>query len=120
MSQAVQEVGCKRKSAPMAAPGSVWFGLMVAVWAVFFTLLAVSPGTLEDAYDWLSGLAIVWEILMWIVLLPWALAYVVWESAWAHWLQVLVVVVDRDGAPEHLRPSHEAESGLRRRTGGGR
>jgi hypothetical protein len=27
------------------------------------------------------------------VLLPWALAYVVWESSWAHWLQVLVVVV---------------------------
>jgi hypothetical protein len=66
---------------------------MVAVWAMFFTLLAVSPETLEGAYDWLTGLAIVWEILMWIVLLPWALAYVVWESSWAHWLQVLVVVV---------------------------
>jgi hypothetical protein len=94
MSQAVHEVGCKRRSAaPTAAPGSVWFGLMVAAWAVFFTLLAVSPETLADAYDWLTGLAIVWEILMWIVLLPWALAYVVWESSWAHWLQVLVVVV---------------------------
>ena len=93
MSQAVQDAGCKRAPAPVAAPGSVWFGLMVAVWTVFFTLLAVSPETVADAYDWLTGLAIVWEILMWIVLLPWALAYVVWESSWEHWLQVLVVVL---------------------------
>jgi hypothetical protein len=77
----------------MAAPGSVWFGLMVAVWTVFFTLLAASPETLADTYDWLTGLAIAWEVLMWIVLLPWALAYVVWESSWEHWLRVLVVVL---------------------------
>jgi hypothetical protein len=93
MSQAVQEAGCKRAPAAVAAPGSVWFGLMVAVWTVFFTLLTVSPETLADVYDWLTGLAIVWEILMWIVLLPWALAYVVWESSWEHWLQVLLVVL---------------------------
>jgi hypothetical protein len=60
---------------------------------VLFTLLAASPETLADVYDWLTGLAIVWEVLMWIVLLPWALAYVVWESSWEHWLRVLVVVL---------------------------
>jgi hypothetical protein len=66
---------------------------MVATWAVFFTLLVVSTETLDDVYGWLTGLAIVWEVLMWIVLLPWALAYVVWDSGWEHWLQVLVVVL---------------------------
>ena len=76
-----------------AVPGATWYGAMVSLWSIFYTLLAVSPGTLEDVYDWLGGLAIVWEILMWIVLLPWALAYVVWESSWEQWLRVLVVVV---------------------------
>ncbi len=66
---------------------------MVAVWSIFFTLLVMSPSTLADVYDWLTDLAIVWEVLMWIVLLPWALAYVVWESSWDHWLRVLVVVL---------------------------
>jgi hypothetical protein len=83
----------KRATPTMAAPGTAWFGLMVAVWSVFVTLLVTSPETLADVYDWLRGLAIVWEILMWIVLLPWALAYVVWESSWDHWLRVTIVVL---------------------------
>jgi hypothetical protein len=66
---------------------------MAALWGSFVTLLAASPETLADAYDWLTGLAIVWEILMWIVLLPWALAYVVWDSSWDHWLRVLLVIL---------------------------
>ncbi|HLE99351.1 MAG TPA: hypothetical protein VI540_05585 [Gaiellaceae bacterium] len=94
MSQiAAHDTRSKRVSAPAAAPGSAWFGLMVATWSAFVTLLAASPETLADVYDWLTGLAIVWEILMWIVLLPWALAYVVWESSWDHWLRVVVVAL---------------------------
>jgi hypothetical protein len=73
------------------AQGATFSGLMVATWSVFVTLLAVSPGTLDDAYHWLTGLPIVWEILMWIVVLPWALAYVVWEASWDQWLRILVV-----------------------------
>lgn len=88
-----RETGSKRAPAPAAAPGGAWFGLMVATWSAFVTLLSVSPETLADVYDWLAGLAIVWEVLMWIVLLPWALAYVVWESSWDHWLRLLLVVL---------------------------
>lgn len=95
MSQAAmpETTHSRRAHAPSAAPGSVFFGLMVATWTVFFTLLAVSPETLEDVYDWLTGLAIVWEVLMWIVLLPWAITYVVWDSSWDHWLRVVLVVL---------------------------
>jgi hypothetical protein len=95
MSQAaLPETGCSRRvKAPAAAPGSFFFGLMVATWTAFLTLLVVSPETLEDVYDWLTGLAIVWEVLMWIVLLPWALTYVVWETSWEHWLRVVLVVL---------------------------
>lgn len=58
----------------------------------FVTLLAVAPATLDDAYDWLRGLPIVWEILMWIVTLPWTLAHLVYDSSWDHWVRALVVV----------------------------
>jgi hypothetical protein len=90
---AVHESPSKEAAAMEMAPGAIWFGSMVAIWSIFFTLLIVSPQTLDDAYDWLTGLAIVWEILMWIVLLPWAVTYVVWESAWVDWLRVLVIVL---------------------------
>ena len=94
MSQlAAAETRSRRVPVPTAVPGTTWFGLMVSVWSVFFTLLAVSPETLVDVYDWLTGLALVWEILMWIVLLPWAVAYIAWESSWVEWLRVLVVVL---------------------------
>lgn len=57
------------------------------------TLLAVSPNSLDDAYDWPRGLPVVREILMWIVALPWTLAYLLYESSWEHWLRVSVVVL---------------------------
>jgi hypothetical protein len=84
-------VECRRVST--AVPGTTWFGGMVALWSIFLTLLAVSPETLERTYDWLTGLALVWEVLMWILLLPWALAYVVWEGSWDQWLRVGVVAL---------------------------
>jgi len=91
MSQtAAHEAGSKHAPRPVAR-GATFSGLMVAMWSVFITLLVVSPETLDDAYDWLTGLPIVWEILMWIVLLPWALAYLVWESSWDQWLRVLAL-----------------------------
>ena len=82
-----------RVPVPMHAPGTAWFGAMAALWGAFVTLLAASPATLDDAYDWLTGLPIVWEVVMWIVTLPWALAYLIYESSWEHWLRVLVVAV---------------------------
>jgi hypothetical protein len=91
MSQiAAHDADTKNVPRPVAK-GATFFGLMIATWSVFVTLLIVSPETLEDAYDWLTALPIVWEVLMWIILLPWALAYLVWESSWDQWLRILVV-----------------------------
>jgi hypothetical protein len=86
-----QAARCKSEARP--APGTTFFGLMVAAWSTFVTLLAVSPETLADLSDWLGGLALVWEVLLWILLLPWALAYVVWEASWEQWLRVALVIV---------------------------
>ena len=94
MSQiAAQSCDVKRPAVPTPAPGSTFFAVIASLWGSFVTLLAVSPSTLEDAYDWLTGLAIVWELVMWILTLPWALAYLAYESSWEHWLRVLVVAV---------------------------
>ena len=42
---------------------------MAGLWGAFVALVSASPEPLERAYDWLTGLAIVWEVLMWIALL---------------------------------------------------
>jgi hypothetical protein len=90
---AVERVDAKRVAVPTQVPGSTFFALMAGLWGSFVTLLAVSPTTLADAYDWLTGLPIVWEILMWIVTLPWTVAYLVYETSWEHWLRIFVVAL---------------------------
>jgi ABC-type Fe3+-siderophore transport system permease subunit len=91
MSQiATHDTDMKHARHPVAK-GATFSGLMVAAWSVFLTLLVVSPETLDEVYDWLTGLWIGWEIAIWIVLLPWALAYLVWESSWDQWLRILAV-----------------------------
>ena len=77
---------------PRVAKGTTFFGLMAGVWGAFAALLAASPATLDDAYDWLRSLALFWEILVCILTLPWTVAYLAYETAWAHWTRVLVVV----------------------------
>jgi hypothetical protein len=94
MSQiAVEKSETKRMAAPEQVPGSAFFALMAGLWGSLVTLLAVSPETLDDAYDWLRGLPVVWEVLMWIVTLPWTLAYLAYDSSWEHWVRVLTVAL---------------------------
>jgi len=88
---AVEAPKCRAKAVPIQAPGSAFLALMAGLWGAFATLLAVSPSTLDDAYAWLRGLPIVWEGLMWLLTLPWTLAYLVYETGWEHWLRVVVV-----------------------------
>ena len=94
MSQVAAEKAAPRCApAPTQVPGSTFFGLMAGLWGAFVTLLAVSPTTLDDAHDWLRDLPVVWEILMWIVTLPWTLAYLAYDSSWEHWVRVAVIAL---------------------------
>ena len=94
MSQiAAEHTGARKVAVPMHVPGSAWLAAMAGLWGAFVTLLVVSPSTLDDAYDWLRGLPLVWEALMWIVTLPWTVAYLVYETSWEHWVRVLVVAL---------------------------
>jgi hypothetical protein len=94
MSQiAVDRTERKPGTVPMQAPDSMFLAVMAGLWGSFVTLLAVSPHTLDDAYDWLRALPLVWELLMWIVTLPWTVGYLAYETSWEHWVRVLVVAL---------------------------
>jgi hypothetical protein len=90
----VERAGGKRSTAvPMQAPGSVFLAFMAGIWGAFVALLAASPATLVDAYDWLRGLPLAWEALMWLLTLPWTVAYLVYETGWEHWVRVVIVAL---------------------------
>ena len=89
----VEAAGSRGAAVPIQAPGSAFLALMAGLWGAFVALLATSPSTLDDAYDWLRELPIVWEALMWLLTLPWTLAYLVYETGWEHWVRVAVVAL---------------------------
>jgi hypothetical protein len=93
MTQIAVERPERTKVVPMQAPGSAFLALMAGLWGSFVTLLAVSPQTLDDAYEWLRELPLVWELLAWILTLPWTVGYLVYETSWQHWVRVLLVAL---------------------------
>jgi hypothetical protein len=84
------EAACERHE---ANSGSSWSGIMVPAWITFIVLLAWYPETLDTIWSWLRGLPLAAEIVMWIVMLPWALGLLVWESSLVTWASVLLIVL---------------------------
>jgi hypothetical protein len=68
----------------------LWFVWMVAMWIAFFALLLADR--LDEVWDWVTGLPLVAEIVVWIALFPWLLGTFVWTQDWPDWLRVLLVV----------------------------
>jgi len=66
---------------------------MVPAWITFFILLAWYPEVLHSIWAWLRGLPLAAEIVMWIVMLPWAIALAFWESSLATWFSVGLIVL---------------------------
>ena len=69
-----------------------WFGLMVGSWLAFGVLAVTSEDTLAGIWDWVGGLPLVLELVVWLLTFPWMLALAVWESAWNDEARVLVVL----------------------------
>ncbi|HXV32809.1 MAG TPA: hypothetical protein VD769_02275 [Gaiellaceae bacterium] len=77
---------------PRRSVGSVlWFAWMVALWVVFFALLLADR--LGEVWDWIVGLPLVAEIVVWLVFFPWVLGTFVWTRGWADWLRLGLVVL---------------------------
>jgi hypothetical protein len=89
----VERAGKRSTPVAMQAPGSAFLAVMAGIWGAFVALLAASPATLDDAYDRLRELPLVWEALMWLLTLPWTVAYLVYETGWEHWVRVVIVAL---------------------------
>jgi len=88
----------------LACMKKLWFVVMLGAWVAFFVLVAASPSTLLDIWDWVGGLSWPLEVLLWIVFLPWMLALAVWRSGWPDWLRWLLIVILAAGWTAASRP----------------
>ena len=70
--------------------GVLWLVLMVGMSIAFF--VALFADRLEDVWQWARDLPLLVELVLWLLTFPWLLGTAVWESSWASWLRVLLVV----------------------------
>jgi hypothetical protein len=69
--------------------GVAWRVFMVGMWIAFF--VAFLGDRLGDIWQWARDLPLVVEFGLWLLMFPWLLGTVVWESSWAPWLRVCLV-----------------------------
>jgi hypothetical protein len=69
----------------------VVFPIVVILWLAFGAALAFDRGLLDGAWQWLRGLWLPLQAVVWVLLLPWALALWAWESDWPLALRLLLV-----------------------------
>jgi hypothetical protein len=81
--------GSRRQTRPGARIG---FALVVG-FAAFWVLAASSPGTIDSLWSRLRDLPLLVEAGVWVIAFPLTLSMAVWESSWAEWIRVLLVLV---------------------------
>jgi hypothetical protein len=69
----------------------LWFAWVAVLWVVFFALLLTDR--LDAVWDWIVGLPLVAEIVVWVVFFPWVLGTFVWTRDWTDWLRLALVVL---------------------------
>ena len=74
-----------------AKAGLFWFAAMVGGWICFAALLLFSEPTLGDIWEWIRGLPLLVEGLVWLAAFPFVFALGIWESSWGAGLRVALV-----------------------------
>ena len=87
----------ERRSVAESRPGLrraaliVWLVIVVVGWAVFGYLAFVAPGGLDAAWEWVRDQTLLYQIAMWLFLLPWMGALWISQTGWAEWLRVALI-----------------------------
>jgi hypothetical protein len=78
-----------RKHASLGA--YVWFIGVAGLWTAFGVVALLSTERLADLWNWVVGLPLVAEIVVWIAFFPWVLGLWVSQTSWPEWLRILLV-----------------------------
>jgi hypothetical protein len=77
---------------PPGGPGAL-FGIFLILWFAFGAALIFNQGALDAAWQWLTGVPIILQVVLWVVFLPITVGLWVWESDWDLWLRLLTIIV---------------------------
>jgi hypothetical protein len=90
------------------------FGVFLILWVAFAAALIFNHGALDTVWHWLLGLPLILKVILWVLFLPVMVGLWIWESDWALWLRLLLVIVIAVGnlaafSPKPPRSSRKAD-----------
>jgi hypothetical protein len=68
------------------------FGVFAALWVAFGYALVASQGSLDRTYEWLRGLPLIAQAVVWLLTLPVAIGLWVWETSWPLLVRLTLVI----------------------------
>jgi hypothetical protein len=67
------------------------FAIFAVLWIGFAVALVASQGSLDAVWEWLRGLPLVAQGIVWLLLLPVTAGLWAWESGWPFVVRLVVV-----------------------------
>ncbi|HEX6128469.1 MAG TPA: hypothetical protein VF071_05530 [Candidatus Limnocylindria bacterium] len=82
----------KRKGSPMETAFNIFvFVLFTALWVGFAWALIASQGSLEAAWQWIRGLPLILQGVVWLLFLPVVAGLWIWHTDWAVVVRLVLV-----------------------------
>ena len=74
------------------AEHGILFGIFALLWIAFATGLVWSQGTIDQAWEFIGGLPLLAQIVVWVLFLPVMVGLWVWETTWPLIFRVVLVI----------------------------
>jgi hypothetical protein len=67
------------------------FVLFAVLWAAFAGALILSQGSLDQTWEWIRGLPLIVQGVVWLLFLPVVAGLWIWESSWPLAIRLVLV-----------------------------
>ena len=74
------------------AEGGVLFAIFAVIWIAFGAALALSQGSIDQAWQAIRGLPLVLQAVVWLLFLPVVIGLWIWESSWPLLVRLVLVL----------------------------
>ena len=68
------------------------FLLFAALWIGFFAALVLGPGSIDTAWNWVTGQPWFVQLVVWFLFLPVTAGTWIWETDWALLVRLVLVI----------------------------
>ena len=74
------------------AENGVLFALFAIIWIAFAAGLIFSQGSVDQAWQTISGLPLIIQVVVWVLFLPVMIGLWVWETTWPLMVRLVLVI----------------------------